>query len=119
MAHLLEIPRSHLFVIQRMTELLQDSGFQVSPSFNLSSAQTTAFPCACPHHPENCDCDMAVLMVYGSDPQPAVLVTHTHNERTWLYLVDNPEEHTPTPLGLQIKSLLTASNLINRSTAVG
>ena len=105
MALLLTLNKSALFVNAWVTDSLQEAGLQVSSSFNLRSALALDMPCACPHHERDCDCDLAVLLVYGPDPQPVTLLIQSHNGRSWLSL----EEQMPSKLGLQIKSVLTTS----------
>ena len=106
MTQLLIFNNSVHFVIGWLTNLLQDAGLQLSPSFNFRTALPEDISCNCPHHADNCDCDLTVLLVYGSDPHPATLLAHRHNGRTWLSLVDNEEERPTATLKLQIKSAL-------------
>lgn len=97
------------FVIGWLTNLLQDAGLQLTPSFNLRTALpplSKHLSCNCPHQADSCDCDLTVLLVYGSDPEPATLLAHSHNGRTWLSLVDNESERPSAALKMQIKSVL-------------
>lgn len=107
MTQLLVFNNSVHFVIGWLTNLLQDAGLQLSPSFNFRTALPKDISCNCPHHANNCDCDLTVLLVYGSEPEPATLVAHSHNGRTWLSLVDNDVDRPSSMLRLQIKSALT------------
>lgn len=76
-----------------MKESLESAGLRVANSFNLQSARTASSSCTCPHHGTvDCDCQMVVLLVYGSDSRPATLVAHGHDGRTWLSLVETPEQ---------------------------
>ena len=80
-----------------VTESLKNAGLRVVTSFNLQSARAAASPCTCPHHgTADCDCQMVVLLVYGSDSSPATLVAHGHDGQTWLSLVETPEQQ-PSP----------------------
>lgn len=97
MSQLLTIDCSCDQAVQWMSESLEDAGLRVTNSFDLQSARTAACPCACPHHGTvDCDCQMVVLLVYGSDSRPATLVAHGHDGRTWLSLVETPEQR-PSP----------------------
>jgi len=60
---------------------------------------------------------MAVLLIYGVDPQPATLIPHSHNGRTWLTLIDNAEERPLPELITQIKSALAAPDTKKETTA--
>jgi len=83
--------------VQWASESLENAGLRVANSFNLQSARTAAYPCTCPHHDTaDCDCQMVVLLVYGSDNRPATLVAHGHDGQTWLSLVETPEQR-PSP----------------------
>ncbi|GJM40257.1 MAG: hypothetical protein DHS20C20_05390 [Ardenticatenaceae bacterium] len=108
MTQLLVLNNSTHFVIGWLANLLEDFGLQLSPSFNLRAALPEDIVCNCPHHADNCDCDLTVLLVYGAEPQPATLLAHSHNGRTWLSLVDGGEERSSSDLSLQIKSALAA-----------
>ncbi len=111
MSQLLVFNNSVHFVIGWLTNLLQDAGLQLTPSFNFRTALPEDIACNCPHHTDNCDCDLTVMLVYGSEPEPATLVAHSHNGRTWLSLVENEEERPSSALRLQIKSALTTPQI--------
>lgn len=83
--------------VTQITQALTGRGLRTIHSFNLHSALTTQTACPCPHHGTNpCDCQMVVMLVYGTADSPATLVAHGHNGRTWLILIDTPEQH-PSP----------------------
>lgn len=69
---------------------------------------TESTPCTCPHHAGNCDCDLVVLLVYGTEQPPATIVAHSHNGKTWFSLADGPSERPLPELFKQIKSALVA-----------
>ena len=59
--------------------------------------QLLVLECSCPYHGANpCDCQMVVMLVYGTAGLPATLVAHGHHGRTWITLVDTPEQ-CPAP----------------------
>ncbi len=111
MTQLLVLNNSTHFVIGWLTNLLQEAGLQLSPSFNFRTALPEGISCNCSHHFDNCDCDLTVLLVYGSESQPVTLLAHSHNGRTWLSLVDDGEERPSSDLSLQIKSALAVPQL--------
>ena len=106
MTHLLVLNNSPHFVIAWLTDLLQEAGLQLSSSFNFRTTLPKDISCNCPHHAANCDCDLTVLQVYGSEPEPVTLLVHSHNGRSWLSLVDDGEERPSSMLKLQIKAAL-------------
>ena len=111
MTQLLVLNNSAHFVIGWLANLLEDVGLHLSPSFNLRTALPEDVACNCPHHADNCDCDLTVLLVYGSEPQPATLLAHSHNGRTWLSLVDSENEQPSTMLKSQIEAALAAARI--------
>lgn len=108
MTQLLILNNSNHFVIEWLTNLLEDAGLRLSPSFNFRTALRKDIGGNCPLHRDNCDCDLTVILVYGSEPQPATLLAHSHNGRTWLSLVDGYEEQSSDSLKMQIRAALTA-----------
>lgn len=69
------------------------AGLQALRTFDLQDARHDAAECPCPHHgTDQCDCQMVVLLIYGSDYQPASLVAHSHDGKTWFSLVDTPQQ---------------------------
>lgn len=69
---------------------------------------TESTSCTCPHHGDNCDCDLVVLLIYGKEQRPATIVAHSHNDRTWFSLSDNPEDWPYLEIELKVKSALSA-----------
>lgn len=60
-------------------------------TFDLQDARVGAGECPCPEHgTEKCNCQMIVVLIYGQGKQPATLVLHGSDERTWLSLVNSP-----------------------------
>ena len=108
MAQLLALNQPSVDAVNRFARLLAQAGLHVSRSFDLRAALAADTPCTCPHHAGNCDCDMVVLLVYGTEQRPATIVAHSHNGRTWLSLADSPEERPSPELTSQIKAALAA-----------
>ena len=62
-------------------------------TFNLQIARHGHENCPCPHHGTGqCDCQMVVLLVYGSDRHPVSIVAHGYNGLTWFSVVDTPQQ---------------------------
>ncbi len=92
------------FFVERM----QRSGLQVMRTFDLHETRVGETTCACPHHgTEKCDCQMVVLLVYGTENQPASLVAHGYHGQTWFSLVEFLGR-TNTRLEAQIRDILIA-----------
>jgi len=106
MTQLLTLNQSSTEAVNRFTRLLAQAGLHVSRSFDLRAALAADTPCTCPHHAGNCDCDMVVLLVYGTEQRPATIVAHSHNGRTWLSLADGPGERPSPELSMKIKTAL-------------
>ena len=111
MAQLLTLNQLGTEAVNRFNRLLAQAGLHVSRSFDLRAALAEDAPCTCPHHDGNCDCDMVVLLVYGTEKRPATVVAHSHNGRTWLSLADGPDERPSPELSLQIKAALAAPGM--------
>lgn len=71
------------WVEQQLTSM----GFRVARTFDLKIARLGHPECPCPHHgTENCTCQMVILLVYRKRGDPATLVIHGQDDRTWLSL---------------------------------
>ena len=69
---------------------LVQSHLHVAQTFDLHAVRLGMEDCLCPNHGTNdCDCQMVVLLVYGKEVEPATLVLHGNDDRTWISLVDN------------------------------
>ena len=82
---------------------ISNTGLQVIRTFDLQAARHDQAGCPCPHHgTEQCDCQMVVLLVYGSrghklsERQPVSIVAHGYNGQTWFLVVDTPQQR-PDP----------------------
>ncbi len=83
------------WVEQQLTSM----GFRVARTFDLKIARLGHPECPCPHHgTENCTCQMVILLVYRKRGDPATLVIHGQDDRTWLSLA--------TPSGPRANRLL-------------
>ena len=97
------------WVIQELT----GTGLQTLRTFDLRAAQFANADCPCPHHGTSpCDCQMIVLLVYQGSRHPVSLVAHGYNERTWLYLVNTPQQRADAHLEATIRQALIRSPLL-------
>ena len=74
-------------VLNWVNQQLITAGFRVVQSFDLQVARLAHPDCPCPHHGTNdCNCQMVVLLVYGKQDNPATLVIHGQDGRSWVSL---------------------------------
>jgi len=78
--------------IDWVTSQIRDAGFRVIRTFDLQDARhkrrNARLDYPCPHHGAYpCDCQMAVLLVYGGE-RPVSIVAHGYNGQTWFSVVD-------------------------------
>lgn len=60
-------------------------------TFNLNTARLGLHDCECPNHGTGaCDCQMVVLLVYGQAAEPATLILHGNDGKTWISIADPP-----------------------------
>jgi hypothetical protein len=97
-----------------------NAGLQVVRTFDLHVARHAHTSCPCPHHgTDQCDCQMVVLLVYGSDRQPVSVVAHGHNGQTWFSVVDTPQQRADPRLEAAIRLALVphiAATLLNQAS---
>ncbi|GAB4503647.1 MAG: hypothetical protein Fur0043_06390 [Anaerolineales bacterium] len=64
---------------------LRQAGLRTVQTFDLRSARHASGDCPCPHHgTAKCDCQMAVLLVYGEKGEPVTLILHGNDGQTRL-----------------------------------
>ena len=72
---------------------LLHNGLKVLQTFELHDVLLGSEFCPCPNHEtEKCDCEMVVLLVYGSQPEPVTIVLHGSDGETWVSLADGAEQ---------------------------
>lgn len=88
------------------TELTQ-AGLCVIQTFDLHTARHRLEDCPCPHHgTDTCECQMVVLLVYGDANDPATLILHGNDGRTWISIVNNPRQIADMELSADIRFAL-------------
>lgn len=71
--------------LQWANQQLAGAGLRTVRTFDLQDARAGSLHCSCPHHgTEQCDCQMVVLLVYGTGKEPETLILHGSNGKTWL-----------------------------------
>ena len=84
-------------------QLLSSVGLQAVRSFDLRSARMA--------HAE-CTCQFVVLLVYEQGSAPMSLVVHGHDGKTWLSLVDTPQQPADMKLVTKIAQALSPENFV-------
>lgn len=88
-------------VLTWVKQQLAGAGFRVVQTFDLQVARLAHPDCPCPHHgTADCNCQMVVLLVYGKQADPATLVIHGQDGRSWVSLV--------APVGKRVNQHLEA-----------
>lgn len=109
----LELPKLNLDAEQALpliTNLLLGLGFQVLPSFDLQAARASQFRLNCSHHgTAQCNCQMVVLLIYGHGDQPASMVIRGQDGKTYLSLVDTPQQRPDKGMFSRIRKALAAN----------
>ncbi len=76
--------------LQWSQQQLSQAGWHLVQTFDLQAARAASHTCACPNHgTDACDCQMVVMLVYGTALEPATLILHGSDGQTWLSLADD------------------------------
>ena len=87
-------------------QLLQ-AGLRAVQTFDLHNARVGLHDCPCPNHgTDECDCQMVVLLVYGTASEPVTLILHGNDGQTWLSIADNPRQRADVKLITTIQQAL-------------
>ena len=85
--------------VRWITEALANADLQAVTSFDLTTARATQSECSCPQHgTAACDCQMVVLLVYGTEAVPVTVVLHGRDGHVSLSLADTPGKRPPREL---------------------
>ena len=89
------------------SEKLTRSGFRIVRTFDLRTARLAHPDYPCPHHgTDECNCQLIVLLVYGKQDEPATLVIHGQDGKTWLSLATPIEARSSHHLESAVRHLL-------------
>ena len=89
--------------LPRVSKQLKDAGLRTVQTFDLHSAITGAHA---QHGTEECDCQLVVLLVYGTAAEPATLILHGNGEQTWFSLADTMLQDPNPQLQITIQRAL-------------
>lgn len=86
---------------------LMGAGFRVVPTFDLQVARGAHPDCSCPHHgTAECNCQLVVLLIYGKHEDPATLVIHGQDGKTWVSLATPVETGSRQNLESSVRHIL-------------
>ena len=93
--------------LQTTKKVLSEAGLWTVQTFNLNTARLGVHHCSCPNHgTEECDCQMIVLLVYGDSAEPATLILHGNDGKTWISIADTTLQAVDTKLITRIRQAL-------------
>ena len=93
--------------LQLTKEQLLGAGLRPVQTFDLHTARLGPHGCSCPNHgTEECDCQMIVLLVYGEVAEPATLILHGNDGKTWVSVEGSPLHRTDAKLVTSIRQAL-------------
>lgn len=99
--------------LQMIKRKLARAGLRALQTFDLHVARLAQHACACPHHgTEQCDCQMIILLVYGSAEEPVTLILHGKDGQTWLSIADSPSQRVEPKRLAQIQAALQAADAL-------
>jgi hypothetical protein len=90
-----------------VNDKLTSAGFRVVPTFDLQAARSAHPECPCPHHgTDECNCQLVVLLVFGRQKDPATLMLHGQDGKTWISLASSIEARSHQNLESSIRHML-------------
>jgi hypothetical protein len=93
--------------LQLVKKKLVQAGLRSVQTFDLHTARLSVHDCSCPNHgAEDCDCQMIVLLVYGAAVEPATLILHGNDGKTWISVTDDPLHRIDEKLMTSIRQAL-------------
>jgi len=88
---------------------VEQAGLNVIRTFDLLAASHESSDCPYPDHSDDrCDCQVVVMLIYGDDYQPVSLIAQSQRGRTWLSLVDTPQQRADPRLESVIRQALNS-----------
>jgi hypothetical protein len=89
------------------SEKLTRAGFRIVQTFDLRIARLAYPECPCPHHgTDECNCQLIVLLVYGKQDDPATLVIHGQDGKSWISLATPIEAGSRQNLESSVRHML-------------
>jgi hypothetical protein len=103
-SHFLEIDLPCDQAVAWLTGRMDKAGLEILRTFDLQLARSAHPSCPCPHHgSEQCDCQMVVVLIYGQQSPPLTLLCHGNEGRTWVALVDTPQQRASLRLQAAVR----------------
>lgn len=100
--------------LQAAKKKLSQTGLRALQTFDLHTARHIQRDCPCPNHgTQDCDCQMVVLMVYGEPAEPATLILHGSDGRTWFSLAEVPSQRADRKLVAAIMRALDVKAVVS------
>ena len=94
-------------VLTWVNEKLTRAGLSATQTFNLQVARLAHPDCLCPHHgSSSCNCQMVVMLVYNKREDPATLVIHGQDSRSWISLANPAGRHSNHHLDTILRRIL-------------
>jgi hypothetical protein len=110
MSPFLTVSRTCDQTLPQVIQELHQAGLRSVQTFDLHIARAAVHDCSCPHHgTDQCDCQMLVLLVYGSTTEPVTLILHGNNGQTWLSIPNRTASNAT--LASQIQNSLQTGSL--------
>ena len=101
--------------LQWTKQQLFQAGLRALQTFDLQAARLGLHDCTCPNHGmAACDCQLVVLLVYGEMAEPATLILHGNDGKTWLSIADDPRQRTNAQLTTEIQRSLEVNVLVSK-----
>ncbi len=92
---------------------LKTAGLLPLRTFDMKMADKGHAECTCPYHgTAECNCQIVVLLVYRGKRLknlgeiPVSLMVHGHDDQTWLYIVDSPQQRPDARLEASLRQTL-------------
>ena len=93
--------------LQETLKQLSQAGLRPIQTFDLQTARLGLHDCSCPNHgTAECDCQLIVLLVYGEVVEPATLILHGNDGKTWVSFSDHPLHRADIKLVNRIRQVL-------------
>ncbi len=106
-------------VLDWVNQQLTSAGLRAVQTFDLQVARLAHPDCPCPHHGTNdCNCQMVVLLIYRKQDDPATLVIHGQDGRSWVSLAGPVGKRTNQHLEASIRRALI-SQLSSMPSSIG
>jgi hypothetical protein len=105
--------------ISRATRTLVEAGLRVITSFDSRRIRTATHQMPCPYHDSTeCNCQVVILLVYGSAREPATVIARGQDGRMWLSLAISPGVRPAARFENKIRQVLASVGSANLNQSV-